>query len=283
MASDLVRIRPLPRSGRPIVVGVLNITPDSFSDGGQFLNEDAAIGHAVELRAQGADLIDVGGESTRPGAERIDPEVEQRRILSVLTALVERSIPVSVDTMNASTAEAAAKVGVRVVNDVSGGLADPEMYRVVAKTGVRYIASHWRGHSDSMEQLTDYGDVVREVRDGLKSRIAELLVWGVSPDRIIIDPGLGFAKTAAHNWALLGRLPEIVSLGYPVLIGASRKRFLAPFAPEGAPTTERDSATAIISALAAQSGAWGVRVHDVPSTVAALAVWTSWHSGVRNG
>jgi dihydropteroate synthase len=134
-----------------------------------------------------------------------------------------------------------------------------------------------------MEQLTDYGDVVREVRDGLKSRIAELLVWGVSPDRIIIDPGLGFAKTAAHNWALLGRLPEIVSLGYPVLIGASRKRFLAPFAPEGAPTTERDSATAIISALAAQSGAWGVRVHDVPSTVAALAVWTSWHSGVRNG
>ena len=283
MASELVRIRPIPRSGRPIVVGVLNITPDSFSDGGQFLNEDAAISHAVELRSQGADLIDVGGESTRPGAERIDPEVEQGRILSVLTALVARGIPVSVDTMNSSTAEAAARVGVRVVNDVSGGLADPEMYRTIAKTGVRYIASHWRGHSDTMQDLAEYGDVVREVRDGLKSRIAELLVWGVSPDRIIIDPGLGFAKTAQHNWALLARLPELVSLGYPVLIGASRKKFLAPFAPEGASTSERDSATAIISALAAQSGAWGVRVHDVPSTVDALAVWTAWHSGIRNG
>ncbi|MCU1550739.1 MAG: Dihydropteroate synthase [Glaciihabitans sp.] len=283
MASELVRIRPAARVGRPIVVGVLNITPDSFSDGGQFLSHDAAISHAVQLRSQGADLIDVGGESTRPGAERIDPAVEQARILSVLTALVQRGIPVSVDTMNSSTAEAAARVGVRVVNDVSGGLADPEMYRVVARTGVRYIASHWRGHSDSMQDLAEYRDVVREVRDSLKSRIAEMLVWGVSPDRIIIDPGLGFAKTAQHNWALLAGLPELVSLGYPVLIGASRKRFLAQFAEEGAPTTARDPATAIISALAAQSGAWGVRVHDVPSTVATLAVWSAWHSGARNG
>jgi dihydropteroate synthase len=281
--SELVRIRPTPTPRRrPVIVGVLNVTPDSFSDGGQYIDTDAAIAHAVELRSQGANLIDVGGESTRPGAERIDPEVEQARIMPVIRQLVERNIPVSVDTMNAATAQAAADAGVTVINDVSGGLADPEMYRVVAKTEVSYIASHWRGHSETLDELTSYRNVVSEVRDALKSRIAELLVWGVSPDRIVVDPGLGFAKTSEHNWALLHGLSDLVTLGYPVLIGASRKRFLAPFAAPGAPTTERDFATSVTSALAAQAGVWGVRVHDVPSTATALQIWSAWHDGGRN-
>jgi dihydropteroate synthase len=284
MSNELVRIRPMPSARRkPVIIGVLNVTPDSFSDGGQYIDTDAAVAHAVELRAQGADLIDVGGESTRPGAERIDPELEQRRIMPVVRELVARSIPVSVDTMNAVTAKAAADAGVTVINDVSGGLADPEMYRVVAQTEVSYIASHWRGHSDTMDDLTDYRNVLSEVRDALKSRIAELLVWGVSPDRIVIDPGLGFAKTGQHNWALLSGLTDLVSIGYPVLIGASRKRFLAPFAEEGAPTSERDFATSIISALAAEAGVWGVRVHDVPTTATAFDVWSAWHDGGRRG
>jgi dihydropteroate synthase len=284
MSSELVRIRPMPSARRkPVIIGVLNVTPDSFSDGGQFIDTDAAVAHAVELRSQGADLIDVGGESTRPGAERIDPELEQRRIMPVVRELVARSIPVSVDTMNAVTAKAAADAGVTVINDVSGGLADPEMYRVVAQTEVSYIASHWRGHSDTMDDLTDYQNVLREVRNALKDRIAELLVWGVSPDRIVIDPGLGFAKTSQHNWALLSGLTDLVSIGYPVLIGASRKRFLAPFAEEGAPTAERDFATSIISALAAEAGVWGVRVHDVPTTATAFDIWSAWHDGGRRG
>jgi dihydropteroate synthase len=284
VAKELARIRPAVTKGaRPVVVGVLNVTPDSFSDGGEFEKVDAAVGRAVELRSQGADLIDVGGESTRPGAERVDPELEQHRIMPVVTALVEHNIPVSVDTMNSATALVAAKAGVRVINDVSGGLADPEMYRIVAQTGVRYIASHWRGHSDTMDDLTSYDNVLHEVRDALKSRIAELLVWGVHPERIVIDPGLGFAKTGAHNWSLLAGLSELESLGYPVLIGASRKRFLAPFAADDAPASERDFATAIISALAARAGVWGVRVHDVPSTVTALDIWAAMESGPRRG
>jgi dihydropteroate synthase len=284
MANGLARIRPATTAGaRPVVIGVLNLTPDSFSDGGEFTAHDLAIAHAVQLRSQGADLIDVGGESTRPGALRIDPELEQQRIMPVVTDLVRRGIALSVDTMNSSTALAAARAGVRVINDVSGGLADPEMYRVVAQTGVRYIASHWRGHSDTMDDLTSYEDVVAEVRDALKARIAELLVWGVNPERIVVDPGLGFAKTAAHNWALLGSLAELESLGYPVLIGASRKRFLAPFAEDDAPASERDFATAIISALAARAGIWGVRVHNVESTKTALDIWAAMQTGRFDG
>jgi len=284
MANGLARIRPATTAGaRPVVIGVLNLTPDSFSDGGEFTAHDLAIAHAVQLRSQGADLIDVGGESTRPGAERIDPELEQERIMPVVTDLVRRGIALSVDTMNSSTALAAARAGVRVINDVSGGLADPEMYRVVAQTGVRYIASHWRGHSNTMDDLTSYEDVVAEVRDALKARIAELLVWGVNPERIVIDPGLGFAKTAAHNWALLGALAELESLGYPVLIGASRKRFLAPFAEDGAPASDRDFATAIISSLAARAGIWGVRVHNVESTTTALDIWAAMQTGRFDG
>ncbi len=283
MASGLVRIRPAAiRRDRPVIVGVLNVTPDSFSDGGKFTRVDAAVSHAVALRDAGADFVDVGGESTRPGAARIDPAVERKRVLPVLKALIERSIPVSVDTMNASTARAAAEIGVLVVNDVSGGLADPDMLRTVAETGVHYIASHWRAPSDTMDDEAVYKNVVVEVRNALKARIAEMLVWGISPDKIVLDPGLGFAKTADHNWALLKALPKLESIGYPLLIGASRKRFLAPFADDGAPSSERDFATAVVSALAAQAGVWGVRVHDVASTASAFDVWSAWNSGGAN-
>jgi dihydropteroate synthase len=283
VASGLVRIRPAAiRRDRPVIVGVLNVTPDSFSDGGKFTRVDAAVSHAVALRDAGADFIDVGGESTRPGAARIDPAVERKRVLPVLKALIERSIPVSVDTMNASTAQAAAEIGVLVVNDVSGGLADPDMLRTVAETGVHYIASHWRAPSDTMDDEAVYKNVVVEVRNALKARIAEMLVWGISPDKIVLDPGLGFAKTADHNWALLKALPKLESIGYPLLIGASRKRFLAPFVDDGAPSSERDFATAVVSALAAQAGVWGVRVHDVASTASAFDVWSAWNSGGAN-
>ena len=284
MAKALSKIRPAITTGhRPVIMGVLNVTPDSFSDGGEFAEPEAAIERGIALREAGADLIDIGGESTRPGAPRVDPGEEQDRVIPVITALAERDISVSVDTMNASTAHAAVVAGARMINDVSGGLADPEILRVVAETGVHYVASHWRGHSETMDDEAHYDDVVVEVRDALKARIAELLVWGISPDRIILDPGLGFAKTSAHNWALLHSLPELQSLGYPILIGASRKRFLAPFAEDGAPATERDFPSAIISALAANAGVWGVRVHDVASTATAIEVWSAWHNGVPRG
>jgi dihydropteroate synthase len=284
VASGLARIRPtVPPRRRPVIVGVLNVTPDSFSDGGRFATVDAAISHAVELREAGADFIDVGGESTRPGAARIDPKAERKRVVPILKALIERDIPVSIDTMNSSTARAAADLGVLVVNDVSGGLADPEMLRTVAETGVHYIASHWRGPSDIMDGEATYRRVVTDVRDALKARIAEMLVWGISPDKIVLDPGLGFAKTADHNWALLKALPQLETIGYPILIGASRKRFLSPFVAEGAPADERDFASAIISALAAQAGVWGVRVHDVAATATALDIWAAWNSGGVHG
>lgn len=284
MASGVARIRPAAQQrDRPVIVGVLNVTPDSFSDGGKFTRVDAAVSHAVQLRAAGADFIDVGGESTRPGATRIDPSEERKRVLPVLKALLERDIPVSVDTMNASTARAAAEIGVLVVNDVSGGLADPEMLRTVAETGVHYIASHWRAPSATMDNEAVYKNVVLEVRHALKARIAEMLVWGISPDKIVLDPGLGFAKTADHNWALLKALPKLATIGYPLLIGASRKRFLAPFTEPDSPSGERDFATAVVSALAAQAGVWGVRVHDVASTASALDVWSAWNSGGVHG
>jgi dihydropteroate synthase len=262
-------------------MGVLNVTPDSFSDGGAWKNLRQAIAHGVELREHGAEIVDVGGESTRPGAERVSPSQEQARVLPVIEGLVALGIPVSVDTMNASTAALAAEAGAGIINDVSGGLADPEMYRVVAETGRDYVAMHWRGPSAQMNELAVYTDVVREVRTELKARISELIVWGVNPERIIVDPGLGFAKTSEHNWQLLGHLDDLVTLGHRVLVGASRKRFLAEFAPDDAPASERDAATATVSALAAQSGAWAVRVHDVQSTMLALKVWTAWENGAH--
>ncbi len=262
----------------PVIMGILNVTPDSFSDGGHYADTAAAIDRGVELHEQGADLVDVGGESTRPGAERVPVAEEQRRVLPVVEGLVDRGVAVSVDTMNSETARASADVGASVINDVSGGLADAEMYRTIAALGLRYIAMHWRGHSTDMDALATYDDVVTDVRTELAARLRDMAEQGVDPARVILDPGIGFAKTAEHNWALLGRLDELRSLGHPVLVGTSRKRFLARFAPDGAPTTARDLPTAVTSVLAAEAGAWGVRVHDVASTRAALEVWHAWET-----
>ena len=283
MSSELVALRPYRPIGltRPRIMGIVNVTPDSFSDGGDFLLLDAAIAHAEALVAAGAQLVDVGGESTRPGAERVSAVEEQRRVLPVIEALADRGIPVSVDTLNASTALAAAELGVVIINDVSAGLADPGMARVAAETGLHFVASHWiasnwRGsnaHGDGSRPSTSYGNVLRDVRNDLKNRVAELIVNGVRPDRIILDPGIGFAKTAEENWQLLANIAALSTIGYPVLVGASRKRFLGALLAPDAPTTARDPATATISALAAQAGVWGVRVHNVAATKTALDVW----------
>lgn len=283
MNSELVALRPYRPIGltRPRIMGIVNVTPDSFSDGGDYLRLDAAIAHAEALVAAGAQLVDVGGESTRPGAERVSVVEEQRRVLPVIEALADRGIPVSVDTLNASTARAAAELGVVIINDVSAGLADPGMARVAAETGLHFVASHWiasngRGLSapvDDSRPSASHGTVLRDVRNDLKNRVAELIVNGVRPDRIILDPGIGFAKTAAENWQLLANIAALGTIGYPVLIGASRKRFLGALVAPDAPTTARDPATATISALAAQAGVWGVRVHNVAATKTALDVW----------
>jgi len=258
------------------LLGILNVTPDSFSDGGRYAEQTAAVARGIAMRDEGATLVDVGGESTRPGADRVDPAEEQRRVIPVIRELVAAEVAVSVDTMNAQTALAAAEAGASVINDVSGGLADAGMYRVVAETGLSYIAMHWRAHSTDMDALASYDDVVVEVREELKARLSELIVSGVDPAQVILDPGLGFAKRPEHNWQLLGRLDELASLGHPLLVGASRKRFLAPWGVEPA---ERDEATAIVSALAAQAGVWGVRVHDVAGTRAALEIHEAWQNG----
>jgi len=278
VGNDMVLVRKTARP-RPRIMGILNVTPDSFSDGGRWNSVDDAIEHGALLHAQGADLIDVGGESTRPGAVRVSPDEEQQRVLPVVRELSDRGIRVSIDTLNSSTARAAAEAGATIVNDVSGGLADEEMFRTIAALDTEYIVSHWRGHSDNMNELANYNEVVGDVRTEIQRRVAELIVWGVDESRIIVDPGLGFAKTAAHNWKLLGNLDRLASLGYPVLIGASRKRFLADLLPGDATIDERDPATAVISALAAQAGVWGVRVHDIETTKAALAVWSEWEKG----
>ncbi|NQX04928.1 dihydropteroate synthase [Rathayibacter sp. VKM Ac-2856] len=222
--------------------------------------------------AFGADLVDVGGESTRPGAARVDAASEQARVLPVIRALAAEGVRVSIDTMSAATAEAALDAGAVVVNDVSGGLADPAMLPLVAERGAVYIAMHWRGHSAGMTELASYADVVAEVRSELERRVDAARAAGIRDDRLILDPGLGFAKVGGHDWALLAHLDAIVSLGLPVLVGHSRKRFLAPFAPAGAPAAERDDATALLSLAAVDRGAWGVRVHDVRSSARALAV-----------
>jgi dihydropteroate synthase len=261
----------------PVVMGVLNVTPDSFSDGGRYADRDAAVAHAIEMRAQGADLVDVGGESTRPGAERVDAETEAARVVPVIRELAAAGVPLSVDTTRAAVAAAALAAGAVVVNDVSGGLADPAMAKVVADAGCPYVVMHWRGHSRRMAELARYRDVVADVCAELRTRVDEALAAGVAADRIIVDPGFGFAKTAAHNWALTRRIGEVLGLGYPVLVGTSRKSYLGALlaGPDGAPraVTEREAATVATSVLAVAAGVWGVRVHDVRGTVDALAVW----------
>ena len=256
-------------------MGVLNVTPDSFSDGGQWASTDAAIEHGLLLHAQGADLIDVGGESTRPGATRVAPEHEQRRILPVVTELASQGLRVSIDTLNAATALAAAKAGASIINDVSGGLADPGMAAVAADTGLTYVAMHWRAHAQQMDARSDYGDVVTDVIAELRARVDALTAAGVARENIVLDPGLGFSKTTEHNWQLINRLDAFAELGLPVMVGASRKRFLAGVLPVDAPVLGRDLPTAVISVLAAQAGAWAVRVHDVAATRTALNVLAS--------
>ncbi|TDP39345.1 dihydropteroate synthase [Nocardia ignorata] len=270
------------RGGRScVVMGVVNVTADSFSDGGRYLDPELAIAHGVALYEAGADIVDVGGESTRPGADRVDPATEAARVAPVIRGLVAAGVPTSVDTMRAEVAEAALAAGVAVVNDVSGGRADPDMVRVVADGGVPWILMHWRAGADYRHTgpADHYDDVVAEVRAELRTQVDLAVAAGIAADRLILDPGLGFAKNADHNWALLGALPELVADGLPILIGASRKRFLGALLADECgprPPDGREVATATVSALAATHGAWGVRVHDVRASLDAVTVVDAW-------
>jgi dihydropteroate synthase len=275
----------LPDADRCLVMGVVNVTPDSFSDGGQWYGADAAIAHGLDLMAQGADIVDVGGESTRPGAQRISAAEELRRVGPVVTGLVQAGVPVSIDTMRAQVAEFALAAGARLVNDVSGGLADPAMPAMVAAAGVSYVVVHWRGHSRQMYTRAVYADVVAEVRDELAQRVDAVIAAGVDPGHIVLDPGLGFGKRPEHNWPLLAGLADVARLAggtFPVLVGASRKRFLGNLlaGPDGTPRPFEacDGATVAITALAAAAGAWCVRVHQVPLNADAVRVAAAWHA-----
>lgn len=262
--------------GRCLVMGVVNVTPDSFSDGGLWLAPADAVRHGLALLEQGADLLDVGGESTRPGATRPPADEELRRVLPVVRELAASGAIVSVDTMRASVAAACLDAGAALVNDVSGGLADLDMADLVAQARVPYVVMHWRGPSSDMDQRASYGDVVTEVREALGQRLAALAERGVDPAQVILDPGLGFAKRPEHNWQLLARLDELALLGRPLLVGASRKRFLGALlpGPDGSPRPplDRDDASAATSALAALSGAWCVRVHEARASADAVRV-----------
>jgi dihydropteroate synthase len=261
-------------------MGVVNVTPDSFSDGGRFAGPDEAVAHGLALLAEGADLLDIGGESTRPGATRPLVAEELARVVPVITALAGHGALLSVDTMRAEVAQAALDAGAAIVNDVSGGLADPAILRVVAERDAAYVAMHWRGHADTMQQRASYGDVVGEVRDELRSRVDAAVAAGVSPDRIVVDPGLGFAKTAEHNWELLQRLGELDELDLPVLLGSSRKSFLGALLAdeEGRPrpVLDREDANVALTTLAGLLDVWAVRVHEVRGSVDALQVVRRW-------
>ncbi|WP_322410780.1 dihydropteroate synthase [Microbacterium invictum] len=273
-----------------VVMGIVNVTPDSFSDGGRYLAQDAAIARGLALRAAGADIVDIGGESTRPGAERVAPSVEEERVLPVIRALAAEGATVSIDTMNASTAVAAVEAGAAIVNDVSGGLADPGMLTAVAGSGAEVVLGHWRGPSSDMYARAEYGDVVREVVTELAARLEAAAVAGIAPSRVILDPGIGFGKRGDQNWSVLRGLPRILGIGPRVLVGTSRKRFLAEVLVAGGTPTgaldeatedRRDLATAVTSALAAREGVWGVRVHDVRATRDALRVAEAWEGERR--
>jgi dihydropteroate synthase len=259
-----------------LIMGVVNVTPDSFSDGGRWLTPEAAVAHGMELLEQGADILDVGGESTRPGAQRPSLEEELRRVVPVVRELARRGARVSVDTMRGSVAAQAIEAGAAIVNDVSGGLADTDMARVVAAARAPFVVMHWRGHADTMQDHASYDDVVGDVCRALAARVADLCAQGVGRDQLILDPGFGFAKLPEHNWSLLAHLDAVQSLGFPVLVGTSRKAFLGHLgSPDGAPSrppAQRDAATAATTVLAGLAGVWGVRVHDVASSADALRV-----------
>jgi len=262
-------------------MGVLNVTDDSFSDGGRYLDADGAVAHGLALAAEGAEIIDVGGESTRPGATQVDPRVELSRVVPVIKELAAQGITISIDTMHADVARAALQSGAQIVNDVSGGRADPAMAPLVAEAGVPWVLMHWRSVSARHpHEAPHYRDVVAEVRAELLASVDDAVDAGVDPAKLVIDPGLGFAKTGQHNWALLQALPEFVDTGIPVLLGASRKQFLGTLlaGPDGSPRPAdgRETATAVISALGALYGAWGVRVHDVRASVDAVKVVEAW-------
>lgn len=293
--TNLPAAAPAPLPGfvprdRTLLMGVLNVTPDSFSDGGRWADPEAAVAHACELIGQGADIIDVGGESTRPGAQRVDVDTEISRVLPVVRALLadgagsadgagaSGSAIVSVDTIHAATAEAAIDAGAHIINDVSGGLADPAMHGLIARTGVVYVCQHWRGDPETMDRLTDYpGGVVAGVEAELRERLAELDAAGVDRSQVVLDPGLGFAKTHAQSWELLAATSRLIAdLGRPLLVGSSRKRFLAQAAEAEATPVQRDAVTAATTALAAAAGAWAVRVHEVPANRAAVRTASLW-------
>ena len=277
----------LPVLPRPLVMGVVNVTPDSFSDGGRYVATDAAIAHGFTLHEQGADLLDIGGESTRPGATRPLVAEELDRVVPVIRALATAGVAVSVDTMRHEVAEAALEAGAVLVNDVSGGLADPRVLEVVAEHASAYVVMHWRAHSEVMQQLASYNDVLVEVRDELSQRLDGAAAAGVDPARLVIDPGLGFAKTAEHNWQLLRRLPELEALGVPILVGSSRKSFLGSLlaGPDGSPrpVLDREDANVALTTIAAIQGVWAVRVHEVRASLDAIKVVTRWRGEWREG
>jgi dihydropteroate synthase len=286
MAGAFARRAPLglPDPGRCVLMGVLNVTPDSFSDGGRYTDLAAAVEHGLAIHAAGADLVDVGGESTRPGADRVEAAQEAARVLPAIRELAAAGVPVSVDTTRASVAEAAIEAGAVLVNDVSGGLADPDMAKVLAAAKLPWVLMHWRGHSRDMQRLASYQDVVAEVVAELSARVDAAVSAGVDPRRLVVDPGLGFAKTAAHNWALLARLDELHALGLPVLVASSRKSFLGRLlaAPGGTPrpVDEREDATVATTVLAALTGVWGVRVHEVRPSLDAIEVVRAYAEAV---
>ncbi|MCM1977076.1 dihydropteroate synthase [Streptomyces sp. NPDC002812] len=276
----------LPDWDRCAVMGVVNVTPDSFSDGGRWFDTTAAVKRGLDLVAQGADLVDVGGESTRPGASRVDEEEELRRVVPVVRGLASEGVVVSVDTMRASVAAQAVAAGARLVNDVSGGLADPEMIPAVAAAEVPFVVMHWRGFSDGMNRLAVYEDVLAEVTAELRTRIDAVVTGGIAPERLLVDPGLGFAKNAEHDLALVAHLSELRALGFPLLVAASRKRFLGRVlagADDASPppARERDAATAAVTAIAAARGAWAVRVHEVRASADAVRVARAVEGALR--
>lgn len=261
--------------GRCRVMGVVNVTPDSFSDGGRWLDPRTAVEHGLDLAARGADLVDVGGESTRPGALRIDAEEELARVIPVVSGLAAQGVPVSVDTMRADVAARALDAGALLVNDVSGGRADPQMVPLVARTGAPVVLMHWRGHAERMQDLTHYDDVVTDVARELREQVDAALDAGVRPDHVVVDPGLGFSKTGEQNWQVLAALEAFTGLGHPLLVAASRKRFLGELLADAdghRPVADREDATAALTTLAAMAGAWCVRVHDPAPSADAVRV-----------